>query len=419
MFRTGAQFMFLVLLAGAALMFESRKEPLAAWDNGFADFLARNSRRTEKTAPVTLVAITDRSLALYPWPWTPVDFSLFFQAAVPTKAEVLATDEVLDWNRFTDLPAEQKQLLPGYEKILRDQMLTAPKVLLGSQLGFPEDPTVIPPLQEVPTLRQVTGTISGIPEFTAIELQPTEGFRRSATIGFTNLPAVYERYNSVPLVLRYRGQIVPTFVLQAVMLWAQLTPDDVTVVLGSHVQIGKNLRVPVDAAGRMRVDFGSPRGNMTFDDLILSSETLQEGRTPQVSLEPLKGAIVLLSRTDTGSRSVALAANRMGSPGELFASAIATIQNQSFIQRSPLWLEGGIVAVFMGLSYRIPRMKKLKVIGIGLFSLVVYVMIAMAVFSKWLLWLPATVPLGAVLVFVLLRVVTPDSAGRPKRPVIF
>ncbi len=31
MFRTGAQFMFLVLLAGLALMHGSRQEPLAAW----------------------------------------------------------------------------------------------------------------------------------------------------------------------------------------------------------------------------------------------------------------------------------------------------------------------------------------------------------------------------------------------------
>jgi hypothetical protein len=169
----------------------------------------------------------------------------------------------------------------------------------------------------------------------------------------------------------------------------------------------------------MRVDFGSPRGNITFDDLILSSETIQAGRKPQVSLEPLKGSILLLSRTDSKARTVALAAKRMASPGELFASAIATIQNQSFIQRSPLWLEGIVVAVFMLLSYRIPRIKKLKVVGIGLLSLLIYVMLAMSIFGKWLIWLPATVPLGAVLVFVLLRVVTPDSAGRPKRPVIF
>ena len=417
MFRTGAQFMFVVLLAGLALIHGSRQEPLAAWDNAFADFLAMNSRRGAPPAPVALVAIDDSSLALHPWPWTPLEFSLFFQAVLPLKPEVFAMDDVLDWNRF-GLTDEQQRRLPGYEKMLRDQILSAPKTLLGSQLGFPEDPSVIPPLQEVPTLRHVKGVTGGVPEFTLIERQPTENFRRAASIGFINLPPVYERYNSVPLVLRYRGQVVPAFALQAVMLWSQLTPDDVAVELGSHILLGKNLRIPIDSAGRMRVDFGSPRAEFSFDDLILATDPTA-GKSAQLPLHRLKGGIVLLSRTDAASRTVPLAARRKGSPGELFAAAIATIQNQSFIRRSPLWAEGLVIAAFMLIGYRIPRLKKWWAPIIGLVSLVAYVMAAMVVFNQWLVWLPATVPLGAVLVFVLLRLVTPDAAGRPKRPVIF
>ncbi len=418
MFRTGAQFMFLVLLAGLALMHESRQEPLAAWDNAFADFLAIHSHRSAPPAPVTLVAIDDSSLANHPWPWTPLDYALFFQAALPLQPEVCAVDEVLDWSRF-GLPEEQERKLPQYEKILRDLILTAPKNLLGSELGFPEDPSVIPPLQEVPAVRNVKGLVDRIPEFTLIERQPTENFRLSSTVGFINLPPVYERHNSVPLVLRYRGQVVPAFALQAVMLWMQLTPDDVAVELGSHIQLGKSLRIPINATGRMRVDFGSPRGEFSFDDLILASEQTAAGARPQVPLDRLKGGIVLLARTDTAARTVPLGARRKGSPGELFAAAIATIQNQSFIRRAPLWAEGVIIAIFMLVSYRIPRLKKWLTVVIGVLALVIYVMLAMAVFSRWLVWLPATIPLGAVLVFVLLRVVTPDSAGRPKRPVIF
>ena len=410
--------MFLVLLAGLALIYESRQEPLAAWDNAFADFLAMHSRRSAPPAPVTLVAIDDSSLANHSWPWTPLDYSLFFQAVLPLKPEVFAVDEVLDWSRF-GLPDEQQRKLPQYEKILRDQILNAPKVLLGSELGFPEDPTVIPPLQEVPAVRNFKGAVDRIPEFTLVERQPTENFRLTSTVGFINLPPVYERHNSVPLVLRYRGQVVPAFSLQAVMLWMQLTPDDVAVELGSHIQLGKNLRIPINATGRMRVDFGSPRAEFSFDELILASEQAAAGRPPLVPLARLKGGIVLLARTDTAARTVPLAARRKGSPGELFAAAIATIQNQSFIRRSPLWAEGAVVAIFMLVSYRIPRLKKWTAAGLGFLSLVIYVMIAMAVFNHWLVWLPATVPLGAVLVFVLLRAVTPDSAGRPKRPVIF
>lgn len=73
----------------------------------------------------------------------------------------------------------------------------------------------------------------------------------------------------------------------------------------------------------------------------------------------------------------------------------------------------------MLVSFRVPRQKKWLAVIVGFLALVIYVMLAMAVFSRWLVWLPATVPLGAVLVFVILRLVTPDSAGRPKRPVIF
>ena len=410
--------MFLVLLAGLALSYESRQEPLAAWDNAFADFLAMHSRRSAPPAPATLVAIDDSSLANHPWPWTPLEYALFFQAVLPLKPEVCAVDEVLDWSRF-GLPDDQRRKLPQYEKILRDQILSAPKILLGSALGFPEDPTVIPPLQEVPALHNVTGPLDRIPEFTLIERQPTENFRLLSTVGFITLPTVSERHSSVPLVLRYRGQVVPTFPLQAVMLWKKLTPDDVVVELGAHIQLGKTLRIPIDATGRMRVDFGSPRGAVSFDDLILASEQTAAGRTPLVQLERLKGGIVLLARTDSAARTVPLAAGRKDSPGELFAAAIATIQNQSFIRRSAWWAEVVVVAVFMLLSYRIPRLKKWTAAGLGFLSLVIYAMAALAVFDRWLVWLPGTVPLGAVLVFVLLRAVTPDSAGRPKRPVIF
>ncbi len=410
--------MFLVLLAGLALMYESRQEPLAAWDNAFADFLAMHSPRGAKPAPVTLVAIDDSSLATQPWPWTPLEFAKFYQAVLPLKPEVCALDEVLDWNRI-GLPDEQQRRLPQYEKMLRDLILSAPKNLLGSELGFPEDQSVIPALQEVPAVRNVKGAVDRVPEFTLIERQATENFRLSSTVGFTNLPPVYERANSVPLVLRYRGQVVPAFALQAVMLWLKLTPDEIAVDLGSHIQLGKNLRIPITITGRMRVDFGSPRAEFSFDDLILASEQTAAGTRPHVPLDGLKGGIVLLSRTDTAARTVPFAARRKGSPGELFAAAIATIQNQSFIRRAPLWAEGVVVALLMLVSFRIPREKKWLAVLTGFLTLVIYAMLAMAVFSRWLIWLPATVPLGAVLVFVILRLVTPDSAGRPKRPVIF
>src|SRR6185503_12599037 len=117
MFKTGAQMLILVLLAGFVLMRESRQEPLASWDDHWVDFLATTSRQPQQQAPVTLVGIDDSSLSEHPWPWTPLDFSLFFQATLPHLPAVMAIDEVLDWNRF-GLSDSQTKKLPQYEKIL-------------------------------------------------------------------------------------------------------------------------------------------------------------------------------------------------------------------------------------------------------------------------------------------------------------
>lgn len=410
--------MILVLLAGLVLLRESRQAPLEVWNNRWADFLAMNSRHGQSPAPVTLIEINDASLREHPWPWNPLEFSLFVKAALPHQPEVVAIEEVLDWNRMA-LPEEQIRKLPQYEKILKDNLLRAPKLLLGAQLGFPNDPHVQPQWQEVPLLRNVAGDPSTLAEFPIVEREPAEEYRLTATTGFTNLPAVHERFNSVPLLFRHRGQIIPAFTLQAVMLWAKLTPDDVRVELGSHVALGEKLRIPIDHRGRMRVDFATRRQGFGFDELLLASEQLEAQNQPVVDVSRMKGTIVLLARTDTASRTMPFAARRQGAPGELFAAAIATIQNQSFIEPAPVWAELLVLLGLMLISYFVPRMKKGMAVFVGILTLAIYALLAMALFQRWLLWLPGVMPLGVVLVFVIFRLATPDSAGKPKKPVFF
>lgn len=200
-----------------------------------------------------------------------------------------------------------------------------------------------PPWQEVPLLRQVKGDASGLPGISDRgSAALSEEYRLASTIGFTNLPLTRERYNSVPLVLRHHGQVVPSFPLQAVMMWARLTPDEVSVELGSHIDLGRKRRIPIDARGRMRVDFATPRGAMSFDDLIFATEQAAAGTRPVVDLSKLKGRVVLLSHKE--ARKIPLAASRISCPGELFAAAIATMQNRS-IRRAPVWAEGLLLVV--------------------------------------------------------------------------
>src|SRR5207302_2095320 len=161
-----------------------------------------------------------------------------------------------------------------YEAIVPDFVQKLPKLLLAARLGFPEDPSIVPPLESVPILQHVNGDAAKLPQFTVVESQPKEELRLapSVAIGFTNLVGGPGITRKVPLLYNYRGEIVPSFALQAAILWFKLTPDDVKVDLGSRISLGDALRIPIDAAGNMSVDVRAPVTRIAFDDLVVAAQ---------------------------------------------------------------------------------------------------------------------------------------------------
>ncbi len=406
MFQSGAQFMILVLLAGLVLMRESHQEPLRGLDENFADFLAINARRTEDPAPVTLVGIDESSLEVRPWPWAPLDFALFFQSAEIFNPAALATDEILSWNTKGMKPENARKLLQ-YQKILREHVLRSSRVLLGARLGWPEDPTVLPVPQEAPIIRNVTGDLGSLPEFTAIDDQADDDFRLSSSTGFVNLPGAARYTRTVPLLMRYHGQVVPSFVLQAILMWEKLTPDDVAVEIGQQIVLSERVQIPIDRLGRMRVDFGAPRVRCGFDELVLASDQVEHGRTPIVPAERLTNKFVLLARTDAAARTIEIAPTRFVSPGELFATAIATIQNRSFIKRIPDWFDFALIAAALLVARKCRRWKKGSTLAVMAVFVVTYTMLAITYFAQSLIWVPIVLPAGLALFIVLFRLATP------------
>jgi CHASE2 domain-containing sensor protein len=411
MFQSGAQFVILVALVGLLLMREARQAPLSGIDETFADFLAINARRTEEVAPVTLVGVDESSLEGRPWPWSPVDFALFFQAAEIFKPAVLATDEVLAWD-VKSLPPETARKLPQYQKILREHVLRAPSVLLAARLGFPEDPSTPPPIQETPVLRHGVGDLNSIPEFTAIEAQAHEDFRLSSVTGFTNLPRATRFTRTVPLVFRYHGQVVPSFVLQAILMWEKLTPDDVVVEPGVAVTLAGRVPIPVDRAGRMRVDFGVRKHRCGFDEMVLASDQIEHQRPPIVPRDWLTDNLVLLARTDSAAQTLNFAPTRKGSAGELFAAAIGTIQKRSFIKRIPEWFDFAVIIILALVARACRRWRKLMTLVLMLVAAAAYVMLAITLFGQSLVWLPAVLPAGLAIFIVLFRLATPGIESK-------
>jgi hypothetical protein len=419
MFRTGVQMLLLVLLVGLFLLRETQQWPGEAVDQRWTDWLSLNCGKPSptKTPPVALIAIDDTSLSTHPWPWTPLDFSLFYQAALPFKPEVLGIEEILEWDQAAIAP-EDRQKLPQYERILKDVLLMCPKPLVGSRLGTPEDPQAIPPIEEVPTFRNVRGSSRQIPEFITIERQPKEEYRLSAALGFVNIPPSRFPTSMIPLVLKYRGQVVPTFTLQAAILWSQISADDVVVVPGSHIALGKKLRIPINDRGEMRINWGVPRTVFSFDDLLLSAEQMAAKTQMAIPAERLAGSVTFLGRTDEEARTVPIPLQPNISPSECFASAIGTIQSEWFIVNPPYWATWAIVGFAALISIGVPRWRKWKVALGTLLILVIYFGASLVWFEQSLMPLPALLPLGLAVFIVLYRTVTPDWAVKPKRPVL-
>ena len=394
------QFLFLVFVAGLVLMRESRVAPLSSFETGFASWLNSNTQRQPPSAPLTLVQITDDDLHSAPWPWSPMDYSLFLNAALPFHPPVLALEPVLDWQKVD----------PQQLAILHNQLLRTPKVLLGSELGFPNDPSIVPPLQEVPVLRHVSGDIAALREFTTVVAQPTDDVRLAGTLGFENLAADgmadkgrVSAIQRIPLVFRYRGQVVPSFVLQAAMLWLGVTPEEVVVAPGSSIRLGKSIRIPVDARGEMFVDFAIPITRFPMGDLLLSAEQSQAKQKTVVPVTGMKNSLTLLARTDEKSRTLRFSTGTPGSLGELFASAIATIQNHAFIRHIPVYGELLIIVGAMILAWLCARRSKLGSTVLCLAAFSAYMLVSLGTFPVMLLALPLVMPAGLIAFIALFR----------------
>lgn len=405
--------MFSVLLLGLFLMSQAKQAPVAQMDGSFVDWVAANSSRPAPAPHVVLVEINDNSLgADHPWPWSPLEFALFMRSVLPFGPTVIAVEPVLNWE---DSSAKGPVLLKQqqYQKILHDYILQAPKIVLGSQLGFPDDPEMAPPLQQAPVLRNVKGDAKDIPEFTLIDKQPADDLRLSPATGFVNTLPEGGIAHTLPLVFRYHGQIVPSLALQTAILWFKLTPDDVTVQPGAFITLGTAAKVPIDSAGRMRVDFNSPITRFGYDDLLLAVDQQQDKQHPSaISLGTLKGSAVVLARTDRDTRTLTFPNESKGSAGELCARAVSTIQNKEFVRRVPYVFDFILIAVAMVVSCFFHRLRKRTVAFFSLATLICYLFTAMSIYGLALIWLPFALPLGLLLLVNFFSLFTPRAQAR-------
>ncbi len=401
MLRRGSLiYAMLVLLAGASLIREAAFGRLARADEKWWAFVAKHCTPQKTASQFTLVEITGDTLSKHAWPWGPDDFALFFHAVLPFKPSVLAVEPSLTFERDAAIERD-----PVFEKRLHDNVLRAPKLVLGGRLGWAPDPETVPELQPMPVLRKVRGDLTRVPEFTAVESWADEILRLTTQPGWTNIPESRGPRGWCPLVLRYRGQPVPAMVLQLAMHLEKVTLDEVEVVLGSHVVIGKSRVVPIDETGRMLMNTGADFTRASYDDLLLSREQIDRNETPVCAPQLFADRIVMLARTDGASRTIALPDGRAVSPGEYVGAAFATLEIGAFPHRIGSWFDWLLAAAVAFLALWIRKWRPLLCVVLTLLALGCYAGAAAWIFRESQLLLPAMLPLGLAAWVLLLRLV--------------
>ena len=325
---------------------------------------------------------------------SPMEFALFLQSALEFQPTVIAFENILKWR-----DAEK-----GQEQVFIDQAMRVPRLLLAAELTATPDPDA--PGPEIPGFTQVTGRRGDLVEFSGIGRQPTEEMRLIATAGFTNLPDEISDGIHVPLLFRYRGEVIPSFALEAILLWLRLTPAEVSIDLDSQISLPHGRKIPIRSDGTLLISPNASRKahHIALSDLLVAAQQRDTGKAPE--MDSLRDQIVL-ARTPANPLS----------PPDVFAATIATIQSSAYVRRVS-WIFDCVIlllaAIVVGKLRDVPRVD--LVLGAIAFT-AAYCLAALAIVSRWLIWLPGVLPLGAVWLIVAASLVIPHRQ-RVSREVI-
>ncbi len=379
--------MLVALLLGALLLREPR---FAQVEDRFLGWLLRHSHvQSGPAVPLTVVEIARSSLtdatrddkaAAAPQSASavaisPLEFALFLQSVLEFQPQVIAFENILKW-RERDKDQEQ---------VFLDQAMRVPRLLLAAELGDNSDPDA--PWADIRGITQVTGRRGDLAPFAGVARQPNEDLRLIAQQGFINLPEEASSSVRVPLLFLYRGEVIPSFPLQAILLWLRVTPAEVKVDLGKEIVLPQNRRIPIARDGTLLIDpnMAKRARRIGLNELLLAAQQRESGHPEAQEYADIRDHLVL-ARTPENPLS----------PPDVFAATIATIQAGAYLHRVSRLFDFLVLLVIAGLWPFFRRIDRIDLFLLGIAVTAAYCLASMGTIATWHLWLPGVLPLGAL-----------------------
>jgi hypothetical protein len=401
--RRPSLWLFLVVLLLGALL---RREPvLQRFDDAFLHWFMLQSAPPAPPSHVTLVEITRQDFESLPMlpneknavtkpgektaasrRISPLEYALFLQALLGFEPAVIGLEPIVVWR---DRDKDQEQ-------VFIDQAMRVPKLLVAVVLGD-KGPLDIS-TDEILSFTQVAGERSALPEFPGVQRRPDDDIRLISTPGYINLPT--SDSIQVPMLLQYRGEIVPSFPLQAVLLWLKCLPNDVKIELGAQIDLPNGWKIPIRPDGTVTINPAAAESvrRLTLNQLLLAAQEREGHRAPTIDLANLKDQIVLFRIADDPLQ-----------PPNIFAAAIATIQGNVYVRPAPAiyeWVMILALAILGGCLWMISKGNFL----LGAIAVSAgYCLLLLGMLSEHRLWLPAFLPCLLFAFLLLVRLFGPRS----------
>ncbi len=401
--RPSPWLILVVILLGVLILREPRLQKM---EDVFLGWFMQHSVAVLPPAPVTLVEIGRNDfqrLTLQeeakPLPkgeaarrsLSPLEYALFLQATLEFKPTVIGIEPVVIWRE-----RDQTQ-----EQVFIDQAMRVPKLLIGIELGGKGQRDLA--TEDLPTLTNVSGTPGQLAEFTGIKRQPDDDIRLISTPGFTNLPNEWSDHVRVPMLFQYRGEVVPSFSFQAIMLWLRVSPGEVKVELGSKIDLPNGWQIPIHRDGTLTINPLARHSvrRLSLNELLLAAQEHEKKRPPSTNLDNLKDQIVLLRLADDPLQ-----------PPNVFSTAIATIQNSAYVHPAPpavgwiIILAAGLLSGFLWMISK-PSLFLAAILFSAGYSLVV-----LAFLEKNRIWLPTLLPFALLVFLLVVRLLSPARTNK-------
>ena len=393
-------FIALSLLALLLVKREQKEGSFLESERQYVNWLIDTKKQKKETSSITLLALDNsEDSVLQDWPPSPLDFAVMLNNLKKYNPGLIAIEPSLEFPNSPDGLIET--LRTTCLNFKKDSLLFSAICQMDQSVNSTKDKGK----KFFDVLKNVNGNTESIPEFTKTTSMPNQRFAAMGIpISFTAIDLTQKKSEinqyKFPLIAKVGNEIIPSFVLKALMLETNTSPDQVLVNLGEKITLNENKIIPIDAGGHVEI-YPALQKELSKEKINLL--TTPSNELSEKSKSSLNNRIILIGNNNV--KNITFRNDDFISNAEFMALAISTIQSGLFISElSPtkefiIWM---IIIILGALIINTKSSKALPRIGL---LIIIYLSFNMILFQSNGQWVSPIIPVAFFIIIALISLV--------------